>query len=162
MAVAVISIWAAVGTSPAADTPAPSPDKLDRITEFFSNEVASGKLPGAVVLIQQHGKPVYLKFFGVRDVATKAPITSDTIFALHSMTKPVTSLAAMMLIEAGKMSLTDPASKFMPGFADAQVIVGIEADGTNALKLAPANRPNTIGTCCAIRRGSPTTISAVS
>ena len=146
MAVAAISavIWAAVGTSRAADTPAPSPDKLDRITRFFDNEIASGKLPGAVVLIQQHGKPVYLKFFGVQDVATKAPMTSDTIFALHSMTKPVTSLAAMMLIETGKMSLTDPASKFIPGFTDAEIIVGIAADGTNALKLAPANRPITI------------------
>ncbi|MBX9645462.1 MAG: beta-lactamase family protein [Xanthobacteraceae bacterium] len=114
------------------------------MTEFFDNEITSGKLPGAVVLIQQHGKPVYLKFFGVQDVATKAPMTSDTIFALHSMTKPVTSLAAMMLIETGKMSLTDPASKFIPGFADAEIIVGIAADGTNALKLARANRPITI------------------
>ena len=51
----------------AANIPAPSPDKLERITEFFNNEVATGKLPGAVVLIQQHGKPVYLKSFGVQD-----------------------------------------------------------------------------------------------
>ena len=143
-AVVAVAIWATVGTSDAADTPVPSPDKLDRITDFFHHEVASGKLPGAVVLIQQHGKPVYLKSFGVQDVATKAPMTPDTIFALHSMTKPITSLAAMMLIEAGKMSLTDPASKFIPGFADAEVIVGIAADGTNALKLAPADRPITI------------------
>ncbi len=47
------------------DAPAPSPEKLERITEFFNNEVASGKLPGAVILIQQHGKPVYLKTFGL-------------------------------------------------------------------------------------------------
>ena len=128
IAVAAISaaICAAVATAAAAETPAPSPDKLDRITEFFDNEIASGKLPGAVVLIQQHGKPVYLKCFGVQDVATKAPMTPDTIFALHSMTKPITSLAAMMLIEAGKMSLSDPASKFIPGFADVEVIVGVE------------------------------------
>jgi CubicO group peptidase (beta-lactamase class C family) len=147
IAVAAISaaIWAAAGTSRAADTPAPSPDKLDRITEFFNNEVASGKLPGAVVLIQQHGKPVYLKCFGVQDVATKAPMTSDTIFALHSMTKPITSLAAMMLIDAGKMSLSDSASKFIPGFADVEVGVGVTAtDGTRALKLVPADRPITI------------------
>ena len=75
-----------------------------------------GKLPGAVVLIQQHGKPVYLKCFGVQDVATKIPMTSDTIFALHSMTKPITSVAAMMLIDAGKLSPADPVSKFIPGF----------------------------------------------
>ena len=64
---------------------APSADGLERITEFFNNEVAAGKLPGAVVLIQQHGGPVYLKCFGVRDVATNVPMTSDTIFALHSI-----------------------------------------------------------------------------
>jgi CubicO group peptidase (beta-lactamase class C family) len=139
------AIWATAGTSRAADAPAPSPDGLDRITEFFNNEVASGKLPGAVVLIQQRGKPVYLKCFGVQDVATKAPMTSDTIFALHSMTKPITSLAAMMLIEAGKMSLTDPASKFIPGFSDAAVAVGTTAaDGKTVLKLVPADRPITI------------------
>jgi CubicO group peptidase (beta-lactamase class C family) len=147
MTVAAIAaaIWAIAGTSRAADVPASAPDKLDRITEFFNNEVATGKLPGAVVLIQQHGKPVYLKCFGVQDVATMAPMTSDTIFALHSMTKPITSLAAMMLIEAGKMSLTDPASKFIPGFADVKVGVGVTAaDGTRALKLVPADRPVTI------------------
>lgn len=144
IAVAAISaaIWAAAGASRAADIPAPSPDKLDRITEFFNNEIAAGKLPGAVVLIQQRGKPVYLKCFGVQDVATMAPMTSDTIFALHSMTKPITSVAAMMLIEAGKMSLSDPASKFIPGFAD--VKVGVAADGAAALKLVPLDRPITI------------------
>ncbi len=83
--------------------------------------MATGKLPGAVVLIQQHGKPVYLKCFGVQDVATKVPMSPDTIFALHSMTKPITSLAAMMLIDSGKLSLDEPASKYIPGFANAKV-----------------------------------------
>ena len=58
------------------------------------------------------------------DVATKTPMTSDTIFALHSMTKPITSVAAMMLIDAGKLSLSDPVSKFIPAFADVKVGVG--------------------------------------
>src|SRR5262245_60389957 len=92
-----MAIWThAAAASEAPDIPAPSPTKLERITEFFNNEVATGKLPGAVVLIQQHGRPVYLKCFGVQDVATRIPMTADTIFALHSMTKPITSLAAMM------------------------------------------------------------------
>jgi len=141
-----VAIWAkTIEASHAADTPAPSAAKLERITEFFDNEVATGKLPGAVVLIQQHGKPVYLKCFGVQDVATKIPMTSDTIFALHSMTKPITSVAAMMLIDAGKLSLADPVSKFIPGFADAKVGVSSDAaDGQNVLKLVPADRPVTI------------------
>jgi CubicO group peptidase (beta-lactamase class C family) len=139
-----LAIWTNTApVSQAANIPAPSPAKLERITEFFNNEVATGKLPGAVVLIQQHGRPVYLKYFGVRDVATNLPMTSDTIFALHSMTKPITSVAAMMLIDAGKLSPADPVSKFIPAFADAKVGVST-ADSQNVLKLVPANRPVTI------------------
>ena len=70
-----------------------------------------------------------MKYFGVRDVATNAPMTSDTIFALHSMTKPITSVAAMMLIDAGKLSLSDPVSKFIPAFAKVMVGVGIDCGG---------------------------------
>jgi CubicO group peptidase (beta-lactamase class C family) len=141
-----VAIWIrTIEASHAADAPAPSAAKLERVTEFFNNEVATGKLPGAVVLIQQHGRPVYLKCFGVQDVETRIPMTSDTIFALHSMTKPITSVAAMMLIDAGKLSLADPVSKFIPGFSDAKVGVGSDtADSQNVLKLVPADRPVTI------------------
>ena len=66
----------------AADAPAPIPEKLRLLTDFFKEEVASGKLPGAVVLIQQHGRPVYLETFGVRDIKTGQPMTVDTQFAL--------------------------------------------------------------------------------
>src|SRR5207248_11560755 len=115
--------------------PAPSAARLELLTKFFDNEVATGKLPGAIVLIQQHGRPVYLKCFGVRDVATKLPMTPDTIFALHSMTKPITNLAAMMLIDEGKLALTDPVSKYIPSFARVQVGVDIKtANGGDVLK----------------------------
>lgn len=141
-----LAMWTHAATArETASIPSPFPNELARITEFFDNEVATGKLPGAVVLIQQHGRPVYLKCFGVQDVATKTPMTAETIFALHSMTKPITSVAAMMLIDAGKLSLTDPVSKFIPGFADAKVGVSFEtADGHNVLKLVPADRPVTV------------------
>src|ERR1700730_3370210 len=143
---ASIAIWAnAAAQGRAAAAQAPSPDRLERITEFFNNEIATGKLPGAVVLIQQHGKPVYLKCFGVRDVATNVAMTPDTIFALHSMTKPITSLAAMMLIDAGKLALADPVSKFIPDYADAKVgVSSVASDGTPVLKLVPVDRPVTI------------------
>src|SRR5216684_6380153 len=75
-----------------------NPRKLEKIGEFFRNQIANGKIPGAILLIQQHGKPVYHEFFGVRDVETKAPMTDDTIFRLFSMTKPITSVAAMLLL----------------------------------------------------------------
>jgi CubicO group peptidase (beta-lactamase class C family) len=124
---------------------APSAAGLERLGAFFENEVASGKLPGAIVLIQQHGRPIYFKCFGVRDVATRQAMTPDTIFALHSMTKPITSLAAMMLIDEGRLAPADPVAKYIPAFAD--VKVGIEAetkDGNPDLKLVPADRPVTI------------------
>ena len=123
----------------AADIPAPSPDGLDRITAYFDNEVGSGRLPGAVILVQQHGKPVYLKTFGVRDVTTGLAMTPDTIFAIHSMTKPITCLGAMMLIDEGKLALTDPVSKYIPLFADTKV--GIEPEGSAKLALEPPVRP---------------------
>ena len=139
------AICATVSSARAADIPAPSPEKLERITAFFNEEVSSGRIPGAVILIQQHGKVVYLKTFGMRDVTAKAPMTTDTMFALHSMTKPITSVAAMMLVDEGKLSPKDPLSKYIPAFAD--VKVGIEPpneNDLNKLDLETPIRPITI------------------
>jgi CubicO group peptidase (beta-lactamase class C family) len=108
--------------------------KLERAGDYLRNEIATGKIPGAILLIQQHGRPVYFESFGVRDVATKLPMMPDTIFRLYSMSKPITSVAAMMLVEDGKLALGDPVAKTIPAFADVQV--GVEQ---NAL-----NRPITI------------------
>jgi CubicO group peptidase (beta-lactamase class C family) len=129
----------------AREIPAPAPDGLEHITAFFENEVTSGRLPGAVTLIQQHGKPIYLKMFGVRDVRTGLSMTPDTIFAIHSMTKPITSVAAMMLIDEGRLSVDDPVSKYIPSFANTKV--GLEVtkpDGSLALDLVPPIHPVTI------------------
>src|SRR3954451_11026551 len=102
--------------------------KLEKIGEFFRNEVATGKIPGAILLIEQHGKPVYHQLFGVRDPATKLPMTDDTIFRIFSMTKPITSVAAMMLIDQNKLKLDDPVEKYIPSFAKAKVGVEKKAD----------------------------------
>jgi CubicO group peptidase (beta-lactamase class C family) len=119
--------------------------KLALIGDYFRDQIANGKIPGAVLLIQQHGKPVYHEFFGVRDVVTKAPMTDDTIFRLYSMTKPITSVAAMMLIDEGKLRLDDPVAKYIPSFAKAKVGVEKKADnGEQVLDLVPVNRPITI------------------
>jgi CubicO group peptidase (beta-lactamase class C family) len=69
------------------------------------------KIPGAVVLVQQHGRPAYFESFGRRDVATGQPMTADSIFRLYSMSKPVTSVAAMMLVDDGRLKLDDPLLK---------------------------------------------------
>jgi CubicO group peptidase (beta-lactamase class C family) len=122
-----------------------NPEKLARVGDYLRDQVAQGKIPGAILLIQQHGKPVYHEFFGVRDVATKAPMTDDTIFRLFSMTKPITSVVAMQLIEEGKIKLDDPVAKYIPSFAKARVGVEKKADnGEKALELVPVNRPITI------------------
>jgi len=119
--------------------------KLQRVGEYIRQEIASGTIPGAVMLIQQHGHPVYLESFGVRDVASGRPMTADTIFRIYSMSKAITSVAAMMLVEDGKLALDDPVSKYIPSFAN--VKVGVEKtdeSGKSALSLVPLNRPITI------------------
>jgi CubicO group peptidase (beta-lactamase class C family) len=122
-----------------------NPQKLDMIGEFFRNEVTTGKISGAILLIQQHGKPVYHQSFGVQDVVSKAPITDQTIFRLFSMTKAITSVVAMQLIDEGKLPLEDPVAKYIPSFANVKVGVEKKADdGTKTLELVPLTRPITI------------------
>src|ERR1700676_1760431 len=122
-----------------------SREKLARVGGYIRNEIATGKIPGAIMLIQQHGQPVYFENFGVRDTATQLPMTADTIFRLYSMSKPITSVAAMMLVEDGKLRLDDSVAKYIPAFAD--VKVGVEKpdqSGKPALELEPLDRPITI------------------
>src|SRR5882757_8257780 len=120
-------------------------DKLAKVSDFFRNEVDTGKIAGAIVLIQQHGKPVYHQSFGVQDVVSKAPITDKTIFRLFSMTKAISSVVAMTLVENGKIKLDDPVSKYIPSFADVKVgVEKIAADGTKSLELVPPRRPPTV------------------
>jgi CubicO group peptidase (beta-lactamase class C family) len=118
---------------------------LRRVGDYLRHEITTGRLPGAVLLIQQHGHPVYSESFGMRDVATGDPMTADSIFRLYSMSKPVTSVAAMMLVDDGRLSLSDPLAKYIPEFAD--VKVGVEhpaEDGRTALVLEPLARPITV------------------
>jgi CubicO group peptidase (beta-lactamase class C family) len=119
--------------------------KLARIDEFFRNEVEHSRIPGAVILIQHHGQPIYARAFGMRDLGSSLPMTSDTIFRLHSMSKPITSVAAMMLVDQGRLKLDDPVSKYIPSFADAKV--GVEKtveEGAKALAIEPLVRPITV------------------
>jgi CubicO group peptidase (beta-lactamase class C family) len=151
-ALALLILAVAVGRPNAGNTESPSlvpasfsRAKLQRVGDYIRNEIATGKIPGAVILIQQHGQPVYFENFGVRDVVTTLPMTADTIFRLYSMSKPITSVTAMMLVEDGKLRLDDPVSKYIPAFTEAKV--GVEKPDENAkpkLVLEPLNRPITI------------------
>ena len=118
---------------------------LARVGDYIRNEIATGKIPGAILLIQQHGKPVYFETFGVRDVATKLPMSADTIFRLYSMSKPITSVAAMMLVEDGKLRSTIPSRNTFRPLPTTKVGVEKRADdGTLTLALEPLERPITI------------------
>jgi CubicO group peptidase (beta-lactamase class C family) len=122
-----------------------SQEKLDRVGAYIENEIQSAHIPGAVILIQQHGKPVYFRMFGVRDIIERHPMTPDTIFRLYSMSKPITSAAVMMLIDDGKLRLGDPVAKYIPAFAKTRVgIDGTEGNGQPTLRLEPPDRPITI------------------
>jgi CubicO group peptidase (beta-lactamase class C family) len=119
-----------------------SREKLSAIDDFLNGEIATGNIPGAIVLIQHHGQPVYLKSFGKRDVETGTPMTADTIFPIHSVTKTITSIAAMMLVDQGKIALDDPVSKYIPSFAGMKVGVERKEDsGRPVLDLVPPRRP---------------------
>jgi len=122
-----------------------SVDKLSRIDAFINDQIARGEIPGAIVLIQRYGKPVYFKSFGKRDVDAGIDMTTDAIFPLHSLTKTITSFAAMMLVDRGKIKLDDPVSKYIPSFAGMKV--GVERTdeaGKAGLDLVPLRRPVTI------------------
>src|SRR5436190_23069261 len=98
-----------------------SAERLALINKAINAEVAAGQLPGAVLAIARHGKIVYFEAFGYRDKAAGAPMTTDAIFSIASMTKPMVAVAALQLYEQGKLLMDDPLSKYFPKFADMQV-----------------------------------------
>ena len=92
--------------------------RLKRLSDRIEEGVKNNELPGAVVLIARNGKLVMFESFGFRDKDAKVPMTNDSIFRIASMTKPIVSVAAMMLMEEGKLTLQDPVSRYIPAFAD--------------------------------------------
>jgi CubicO group peptidase (beta-lactamase class C family) len=122
-----------------------SSERLGRIGKAFQREVDAKKLPGAVALVARKGRIAYFEAFGARDPRSGVPMTKDAIFRIYSMTKPFTSVAAMMLAEEGKLVLTDPVSKYLPAFAKMQVsLPRVDATGRLTYDVAPAKREMTI------------------
>jgi CubicO group peptidase (beta-lactamase class C family) len=122
-----------------------SKERLGRITETFQASIAKGDIPGVVLLISRKGKVAYFEAMGSLDPEKKTPMTRDGIFRIYSMTKPIATVAAMMLFEEGKLALSDPVAKHIPAFKD--VKVGVEKpgpDGKPTLELVPAQRPMTV------------------
>jgi CubicO group peptidase (beta-lactamase class C family) len=119
--------------------------RLKRLSDRIEEGVKNNELPGAVVLIARNGKIVMFDAFGYRDKEAKAPMKTDTIFRIASMTKPIVSVAAMILVEEGKLSLADPVSKYIPAIAETKVAVQKKnSDGTVENALEPQFRPMTV------------------
>ena len=95
--------------------------RLKNIDKHFNRYVDEGRLSGYAVAVARHGKVAHFGMYGHKDSETSAPITDDTMYRIYSMTKPVTSIALMMLVERGLLQLTDPVSKFIPPFGETRV-----------------------------------------
>jgi CubicO group peptidase (beta-lactamase class C family) len=119
-----------------------SSERLARLTRAVHSYVDAGRTPGVVMLIARHGKVAYLDAYGKADLTSGRPTRADDIFRMYSMTKPITSVALLMLFEEGKFQLTDPLSRFYPGFNDVKVFAGTTPQGT--MKLDAPRRPITI------------------
>ncbi|GAA1878805.1 serine hydrolase domain-containing protein [Pseudonocardia ailaonensis] len=96
-------------------------ERLGRIDRHFARYVDEGKLAGWSVAVARRGRVAHLAHHGLRDIEAALPVEDDTIWRIYSMTKPVTSVAALMLWEEGALELTDPVAKYIPAFADTRV-----------------------------------------
>jgi CubicO group peptidase (beta-lactamase class C family) len=119
-----------------AETVGVSSARLAKLTKAFEKEIADKKIPGVVMMIARKGKLVYANALGKRDPKAADPMRLDTIFRAYSMTKPMASVAAMILVEDGILALNDPVSKWLPPFKDVKV-------STAAGDIAP-ERPMTV------------------
>jgi CubicO group peptidase (beta-lactamase class C family) len=118
-----------------------SPERLQRITQHIEGEVSAKQFAGVNAAIMHNGRIVYSRSFGYRDLEGKKPMQEGTIFRIASMTKPITTVAAMILYEDGKFLLDDPVSKYIPGFANVTVLAKENGDQSQTV---PLERPVTI------------------
>src|SRR5262252_5842847 len=138
----------ALDTAPVSDPEALgfSSSRLARIAAWQQTRVDAGAFSGAVAAIARNGKVAYLRAIGFRDRAKTVPLEPDAIFWIASMTKPVTSVAAMMLVEEGKLDLAAPVHQYLPELKE--VMVGVEtldpASGERKPAREPQKRPMTV------------------
>ena len=114
-----------------------APERLQKINEFVQRDIEAGRVSGAVTLVARHGQLVHFSAQGNFGSDDARPLQEDTLFRIYSMTKPITTVAAMMLYEAGAFHLGDPVSRYLPEFESVQLL----RDG----ELVAPQRPVTIG-----------------
>jgi CubicO group peptidase (beta-lactamase class C family) len=120
-----------------------SSDRLARIAEVLKADIAAGRIPGAVIAVARHGKLVMFEAYGWRDKAAGVAMTTDTIFNIASMTKPMTTVGALILYERGQLLIGDPLSKYFPKFSSMRVTAR-DANGEPTAETIPAVRQITI------------------
>jgi CubicO group peptidase (beta-lactamase class C family) len=129
----------ATGSSPKAAVAGMATDRLMRLDEHFHKLVDEGKISGVVTWIARHGKVVHEDAYGLADINAKRPMSADSYFYVYSMTKPVTSVALLMLYEEGRFQLSDPIAKYLPELANLKLYAG-DTGGRMILK-DPARQP---------------------
>ena len=121
-----------------------SSSQLARIEAVTQKHIESGTVPGAVMLVARRGKIAWYKTLGFRDRAAKDPMRPDSIFRIYSMTKPIVSVAAMMLVEEGRIQVNDPVSKYLPEIGNMKVGVESGEDGKATMQLVDPAREMTV------------------
>lgn len=116
------------------------PERTQGIVQALQRDVDRGRLPGAAVLLARHGRVVLDAAVGRLDPARDTPMGTDAVFRIYSMTKPIVSVAAMRLVEQGRLLLSDPVGRYIPGFMHQRVAV----PGPHGVKLVSAERPATV------------------
>jgi CubicO group peptidase (beta-lactamase class C family) len=127
-------------TAAAPDDAGFCPTRIKRLTSVLQDEIDRKRLPGAVVMISRHAKVVLHESLGFQRADDRTPMASDSLFRIYSMTKPLVSVAVMMLVEQGKLLLGDPVSKYLPEFAGQEVLTDVNGETV----LRPVDRPATV------------------
>lgn len=144
-----LAVWLAAFSAIAADLPRTTPEavglsseRLARIGEVLGAGIERGEIPGFVALVVRRGKVAYFEAFGVQDPNTGKKMARDSVFRIYSMTKPFTSTAVMILVEEGRIKLSDPIGKYLPELGELQVATNAHsAADAAAIETAPASRP---------------------
>jgi len=144
-----MAAWSLSAAAAVAATPSDlgfDPQRLGRLDAAIEQEIASGRLAGAVMLVRRHGEAVVDKTYGMQDIEHGVPMRRDAIFRIASMSKAVVTVAALTLYEEGRFKLNDPVAKFIPEFADSVVAVPAPEGAADGAKFTtePAHRPMTI------------------
>jgi CubicO group peptidase (beta-lactamase class C family) len=147
LAIGVLAAATIVGCQPKAEAPATgsvlagmSSDRLQRLDAHFHKLVDDGKIAGVVTWISRHGQVVHEDAYGMADIEASRPMSKDSYFYVYSMTKPITSVALLMLYEEGRFQLRDPVARYLPELANLKLYGGEGAGGRMVLK-DPARQP---------------------